>query len=291
MAKPFYSMEEVCERLGKSEAEVSAMVRDGTLREFRDAGKVFFKAEDIDKLVPGGGESGSDTGEVVLEAADDDELPTLADSTGGTSMIGLEPLEDEPKPPSKEDTAVTTSGIGVFSEDELEVDADPMAKTQITESTTDDQVQLDSGGSGSGLLDLTREADDTALGAAELLDEIWSGEEDQPPQGQAVAEAPAQEEEPVEEAPAEDVSAGEPVRPPAPPAGDPTEGVMGGLLVAALILLALAGSIAASALQQFLPGYATLLTGNFLYFALGAVGLVLIAVGLGFVVGRATGGR
>ena len=50
-----------------------------------------------------------------------------------------------------------------------------MAQTQMTKPTVDDEdLALDSVGSGSGLLDLTRESDDTSLGA-ELLDEIYPG--------------------------------------------------------------------------------------------------------------------
>src|SRR5207248_2496317 len=51
--------------------------------------------------------------------------------------------------------------------------ADPSAQTNIA-SNVPDQVSLESVGSGSGLLDLTRESDDTSLGA-ELLDEIAPG--------------------------------------------------------------------------------------------------------------------
>jgi hypothetical protein len=60
------------------------------------------------------------------------------------------------------------SGINVLSSDDSS--ADPMAQTSIS-SGISDQVGSDSVGSGSGLLDLTRESDDTSLGA-ELLDEI-----------------------------------------------------------------------------------------------------------------------
>ncbi len=62
-------------------------------------------------------------------------------------------------------------GINVFTADDSVEHADPGAQTAITPS---DQVNLDGVGSGSGLLDLTRESDDTSLGA-ELLDEIAPG--------------------------------------------------------------------------------------------------------------------
>jgi hypothetical protein len=63
-------------------------------------------------------------------------------------------------------------GINVFTADDSVEHADPGAQTAITPAA--DQVNLEGVGSGSGLLDLTRESDDTSLGA-ELLDEIAPG--------------------------------------------------------------------------------------------------------------------
>jgi hypothetical protein len=63
-------------------------------------------------------------------------------------------------------------GITVFDVDDAHR-ADPGAQTAIG-SGIQDQVNLEGVGSGSGLLDLTRESDDTSLGA-ELLDEISPG--------------------------------------------------------------------------------------------------------------------
>jgi hypothetical protein len=289
-SKPFYSLEEVCQKLGKTPDEVKALVRQGRLREFRDAGKIFFKSDDIDNLA-GGPRTGSsppseDAGEILLEpviepgkedSGIDQSLSALVDSSGGTSIIGLEPLPEEEK---KEDTVITASGIGVFDEDELEVDADPMAKTQITTGAIDDQVTLEGAGSGSGLLDLAREADDTALGA-DLLDEIYPGEEEAAP---AVEEAPTApprvEAAPAEEPPLEEVGAGEVVVPVTLPAGDPAEGMFAGLLVGALVLLALAGSVVAGAVQGYLPDYGRFLgDGSVFYFFLGG-SVLTVAIGL-----------
>ena len=80
-------------------------------------------------------------------------------SMAGGSMTGMT------------NTATGRGGINVFGEDSIE-HADPLAQTAI--SPSGDQVNLDSVGSGSGLLDLTRESDDTSRGA-ELLDEISPG--------------------------------------------------------------------------------------------------------------------
>ncbi len=304
MAKAFYSMEEVCELLGKTEDEIKALVREGTLREFRDAGKIFFRAEQIHKL-SGTEPASEDSGEIMLEsvseeapATDEAELPTLADSEG-TSVLGLEPLDETPAsaPPAAEpkgedkSTVISASGIGVFDDDELEIDADPMAETQITASPGEDVVALEGTGSGSGLLDLTHEPDDTKLGA-ELLDEIYPGEED-------VATAPvaaAEPEEELEEAEEEEEAveeaapaAAEEVAAPAAyiVAGDPSEGMFSGLLVGAILLLALAGSVVAASLQGFFPDYAEFLTNQFWIFLGGAAGLVIISLLLGWVIGKA----
>jgi hypothetical protein len=286
MAKAFYSMDEVCGLLGRSADEVRAMVRDGSLREFRDAGKIFFKAEDIERLTGGEGAKG-DTDEIALEPAEE-ELPSLGDSGEGTSIIGLEPVTDEEQKEDKEGTVITASGIGVFDEDELEIDADPMADTQITAPTIGDQVSLEGTGSGSGLLDLTREADDTSLGA-ELLDEIYPGEEESIETPAAVAravepeEGPEEEPEPVLEA----VETGEVLAATYAVAADPAEGMFAGLLVGALILLTLAGSVVAGALQGYVPGYAEELSNRFWFFLGGAVLVPILSLLVGWVIGRA----
>lgn len=302
MAKPFYSMEEVCEKLGKSQDEIKELVRDGTLREFRDAGKIFFKAEDVDKL-SGEGASG-DSGEVLLEpadeggdadlAADSGDMPSLVSSSGGTSIIGLEPLEDEAasdgggeEEQEKEDTVITASGIGVFDDDELEIDADPMAKTQITESAIDDQVSLESSGSGSGLLDLTRESDDTSLGA-ELLDEIYPGEEEAveaEPATEPEAEAEAEAEEEEQELAA--VDTGETLAPVIVATGDPSEGLFSGFLVATLILIAISSAVIGGVIQGYLPDYTHMLTDNFWILLGGSTGVLVLSIVVGWFLGKA----
>ncbi len=91
------------------------------------------------------------------------------DSSGSSLALDTAPDGDEEDP--KEAT-----GISVFDAGEVEP-ADPLAQTQVTRSDIDDEeLALESVGSGSGLLDLTRESDDTSLGA-ELLDEIYPGGE------------------------------------------------------------------------------------------------------------------
>jgi hypothetical protein len=300
--KPFYSLEEASAKLGKTTEQVKGLVRDGTLREFRDAGKVFFKAEDIKRLAGPKG-TAADSGEILLEPAGEgvpaDGLPDVGeDTSGGTSIIGLEPLPEEETEEKKQGTAVAAKGIGVFDDDELDSDSDPMAKTQITTGATDDQVSLEGAGSGSGLLDLAREADDTALGA-DLLDEIYPGEEAAPApaekprvkEASGVEPAPeGAEVEPTAEPVLEEAAAeGEVLLPAGVSAGDPTEGMFSGLLVGAMLLMALACSIVGSVVQGYLPDYGRFLGegSTFFFFLGGAVLLAAITLLAGWFLGKA----
>ncbi len=282
MAKPFYSIDEVCNLLKRDAEGVKELVREGKLREFRDAGKVFFKAEDVEKL------TGGSAGDIGLESVE--ELPSLLDIKEGTSVIGLAPVEDEPdRKDKKSGTVLSSAGIGVFDEDELEIEADPMADTQITSAAAPPAAKNKSEGtgSGSGLLDLTRESDDTSLGA-ELLDEIYPGEEEAP--AAPSRSAPAAVEEVAEEPAGEEAEAAapvyEPVLGPVIVSGDPSEGLFSGLLVGAAILLAVAASVVAGLLQGFVPDYAKVFSNNFWFFVGGSVALMGLTLMIGWLVGR-----
>lgn len=155
MAKMFYTLDEAAERLGKTNDEVKQMAESGQVQEFRDRDKLMFKKEQID-LLAGGGE---DDDIEPIGLADSGERDALVDKE--ESVLGLVD--------SREST-----GISIFDSDDLET-ADPSEVTQVTESLNPTEFTVDPGGSGSGLLDLTREADDTSLGA--VLDDIYAGDE------------------------------------------------------------------------------------------------------------------
>lgn len=300
MAKPFYSMEEVCKLLGKTQTQIRELVQAGALREFRDAGKVFFKAEDVEQLRGGPRPvepAPSDSGEIILEPvpepaaeAGDEALPSLAAAAGGTSIIGLEPLPEEEKAAAgtkKSDTAGPAGRVGVFDEDELEIDTDPMAKTQITAPAGGDQMTLESAGSGSGLLDLTRESDDTSLGA-ELLDEIYPGEEEAAPPRPATRAAPTpRAAEPEPEPVLAAAETGPAVAPVLVQVGDPHEGWCAGLLVGAVIMLAVAAAAVGGTLQGYLPDFARWLANRFWIFLAGSLLVVLVSALVGWFVNRA----
>lgn len=240
MAKMFYTLDEVCTRLGKSQGDVEAMVTAGEIQEFRDGEALVFKVEQID-LLASSDDSGSeieldlsssafdmgDSGGIDMSASGSAELDLgEVDNMSGDSPAGDDagldaptPLPDK-APASVEDSAAGGDGLGMnldgsslssfdlggtgsaggmdFTEpgslvDEMDLSAELAApatdesgdisgldlgeagETRIGEGI--DDLTLESVGSGSGLLDLTRESDDTSLGA-ELLEEVYSSDDD-----------------------------------------------------------------------------------------------------------------
>ncbi len=167
MAKMFYSLEEAAAKLGKTQDEVQQMAAKGQLQEFKDRDRLMFKREQVDMLASGDDDSislsDSVAGGTGLGLALDDSSPN-ARSGSGSGAIEL----DEPK---------DRSGISIFDTESLE-EGDPSAVTRISQTRGGmEPLTMESVGSGSGLLDLTREADDTSLGA-DLLEDVYKGGDD-----------------------------------------------------------------------------------------------------------------
>ncbi len=157
MAKMFYTLEETAGKLGVSEQEVKDMAASGRLQQFRDRDKLMFKRDQVDGLSGASAAGASGTSIPLADSGDTDAI----DLKGETDIAGGSSIRD-------------ATGVSVFDAGEIEP-ADPQAQTQVTSPIMDDEeLALESVGSGSGLLDLTRESDDTSLGA-ELLDEIYPG--------------------------------------------------------------------------------------------------------------------
>ena len=201
MAENFYTMKEVMEKLQKTEQEVQDLVKQGQLRQYMDAGKPMYKKEDIDTLteeivgldISGIGFNPEDsepameleeTSEIQLEpdesgpllSADDAEPTEDLKSEGG---FGLSQIGDL----SMADTNVGTVGINILSgtDDVFRLTEDTKAETQSADAAEIEEIEnldadsnLESFGSGSGLLDLSLQADDTSLGA--VLDDILPGD-------------------------------------------------------------------------------------------------------------------
>lgn len=211
MAKMFYTLDEAQAALGKNEEEIKQYAREGRLREFRDGPRLMFKADQVEALKNelglggggggvsdmgpsdsggpigmldtrggsatgislvdtdlGGGRSGSGAG---MQLKDD---TALAGDLGLSGSVGNVPSPGRPGSSSSGSLTGSRGGSGINVLGDSFAPADPMAQTAISSGSMQDQISLEGTGSGSGLLDLTRESDDTSLGA-ELLDEIAPG--------------------------------------------------------------------------------------------------------------------
>lgn len=197
----YYDMQEVTSKLRKSEEEIRKLVKQGRLQQYMDSGKAVFKVEDVDALAEE--IVGLDISSVGLES---DGIDLDIDLEGSLEMQ-LEPdepespkagpddleLDLEPDMPGQKkseggfglsqmgdltsaDTNVGTVGINILSGtgDAYKLTEDTKAETQAADIDDMDSLDADSNlesfGSGSGLLDLSLQADDTSLGA--VLDDI-----------------------------------------------------------------------------------------------------------------------
>lgn len=280
MAKMFYTIEEAGAKLGKSEAEVKQMVESGQLSEFRDRDRLMFKAEQVDLLAESGGSSygvagGSSAGgsgaskggssmSDILKLADSGEMDVAPANAASASAVPV--VDSNPK---------EQTGISIF-EAEMTEEADPSAVTRVTPSMA--------GGSalgGSGLLDATREAGDSALGVNAINDAYGTGA------GLAGAAAAA----PAGEQMFEGASSAEAVTP-APllaAMSEPYDGAGSGLIGGAALGMIAALAVGLVAVLLAMSGGGSLLDtlgSNMMAIAGGALGVTLIAAVLGWVIGR-----
>ena len=169
------------------------LVREGRLREFRDGANLLFKVDEVEALM-------SDTIAMGLEdssiaSKQQEEQP---EESAAEASIG-EPEESAPKEEAEEeislaaesgeqtavpmeltgaDTAITDEGTSVLGEidstaEEVKAESKAAPEESAVEKIEED-VNLDTFGTGSGLLDLSLQADDTSLGS--ILDEIYTQE-------------------------------------------------------------------------------------------------------------------
>jgi len=313
MAKMFYSAEEAANCLGCTEAEITGFVREGKLREFRDAGKVNYKVGDVDKLAAstpavaaadasgGSAASASASGEIVLEPADDsgielapfdDDVVSLEGTDAGMTASGATAGGTSAES-AKEDTVVASVGVNVFDDDDLDEQVDPLAQTAISDLAG---LGADAMGSGSGILDLTRESDDTSLGK-ELLDEIYTPEGDEAKAGSSemgdetragldaeVVPDAADYEAETQEAPAGTAKAT--VRQVTEYGPDPVSSGLTALMFVGIVVMWFACLAAAAMVRGITPGLLKAIYANLGLYAGGALGVGLIAAGATYFISR-----
>lgn len=224
----------------------------------------------------------------------EDEEISLAPETG-TSLAGSD-LTDA-------DTALTGQGISVLGEtdQDYQVTDDTMAETTSSMGTTgtapeasleevEEDVNLDSFGSGSGLLDLSLQADDTSLGG--ILDEIYTsegGEEQAPAEASSAAQMAAEAEQMI---PEEELVGPQPA-PEMPavasayiePEPDVQSNTFGMLLFLPLLVLLYTTIVAVAAQKGVMPSILASIQSIIWYIVIGATVVTGVVVSAAFVLG------
>ncbi|MHC4221897.1 MAG: MerR family transcriptional regulator, partial [Planctomycetota bacterium] len=145
MAGMFYSIEEVAQKLNKTEDQVSELVQSGRLREFRDGSNVLFKINEVEALL-------ADTSVMASQEPAAEAKAKAEDAADDDFLSIAEPADDE-------------EDISLAAEPELE----------------DDSLELDDG---SGLMELEDDLDSTgsddgadSFGLEDDLDSLESGDD------------------------------------------------------------------------------------------------------------------
>jgi excisionase family DNA binding protein len=205
------------------------------------------------------------------------------------------------------DTALTSQGISVLGETDRDyaVTDDTMAETTVAPGTTgttpeaaleeiEEDVNLDSFGSGSGLLDLSLQADDTSLGG--ILDEIYTpeGAEEQQPAPAASSEQMAAEAEqmlPEEELSVPQAAVAVPIIAPAFVEAEPDvqSKTLGTLLFLPLLVLVYTAVVAVAGLKGVMPSILSAIQGAIWYVLIGAFVATGAVVGAAFLLSRNVG--
>jgi len=275
MAKMFYTAEEVAEKLGKTVDDVMEMAKKGQIQEFRDRDKVMFKVDQIDLLA--GDDATGDESEPSIPLALDDSGESFAPPTPP------DPGEETSEPMDLSGTGMTVVDAGASG-----------SAIGLDDSGSGAPIDFDepSGSETSQLLDLTRESEETSLGA-ELLEEVYSSEDEN-------VELPAASSglfEPVEGesgGPAI-VSGGGSSEPFSPMVASGAveqlepgwSGLSAGLLLGGLLGVIAAGVVVVTAAAGGASGLAGTFTGNLWAWVGGLVGAVLVCGVAGFFIGRA----
>ncbi len=232
--------------------------------------------------------------ELMLEPMSQDDSGIKLGTGTDIDAISLDDTnEQDSQEDEKEGTVVTSIGVSVFDDDEVEQEADPLAQTVVSDS--DGALGIDGVGSGSGLLDLTRESDDTSLGA-QLLEEIYPGDENSADSDEGtragVEEVTAEAADdssgltPTEASQATPRATSVVTRTHVEFAPDPITTGLTGMLFVAVLIMCVGGLAVAAASQEVWPAILDKLNSQPLLLGGGSLAAAAIAMGVGFVLGK-----
>jgi hypothetical protein len=279
--KSFYTLEEAAKRMGKSTEQVNEIANTGKLTRVSHEGQTKFRVEQVEILVSSANNPHSD--EIRLSGDSHSGVIGLADSTSGSAPAVGGPGRKSPSP--MEDSVL---GLADSTPRGAKLAHDSSEQTGISALSGRGrggdaiEIGLETVGSGSGLLDLTRESEETALGA-ELIDQVYSSEGDANPGASGLFESVSRD--PTLGASAPSGAAGMIM---AEPYDGAWSGVGAGVLVAAFAGIVVAGLIAVSVILGGGSAVASSFSGNIMAWAGSLAGITAIFGLVGFFIGRAS---
>jgi len=306
MAGMFYSLQEVAAKLNKTEEEVKEIIRQGRLREFRDGPNLLFKVDEVEALMSDTGIAASRKASAKAKQVTEEDEISLAPEPG-------EGPAEESESSGADTTATAGKGIDVLGEadgdykladdtlgetkvvpDKGSLGEDTLSETKAAAGEAsleeiEEDVNLDTFGSGSGLLDLSLQADDTSLGG--ILDEIYTPEGEEKKEVEEGAEASAVEvaAEAEQLMPDEGLAEPEPgpeapamVQAYAEPAPDVISNAFGIMLFLPLLAIVYTAIVAVAGFNNMMPAILTAIQRLIWYIVIGAVLAAGLIVGVAF---------
>ena len=287
--KSFYTLEETAKRLGWDVAKVNLTADSGKLTRVQHEGQAKFRVEEVEILAMKGDSGGSGAGFGLLDdsaagagtigLADSGPGMSSPSSKGGSSSKPSSLLDDSVLGLADSTPKGTKSmGGGIDLNDQTGISA------LSGRGKGDDGVEigLETVGSGSGLLDLTRESEETALGA-ELIEQVYSGEGESAPGRSGLFDAVASD---------PTIGSSAPIGSTGMVAAEAYDGAWSGVgtgvLVAAFAGIVVSGLIAVSAAMGAGSAVANAFSGNILAWAGSLAGITAVFGLVGFFVGKAS---
>jgi len=275
-SKSFYTLDEAAKRLGKTASEINAMADKGLLQRVNHEGQIKFRVEQVEVLA---------SDDDAIDLNDDIGPIGLADS-GSAAPIPAAPAPKKGGIAPPDDDSVlglagTGSGAGMGGLGDSGERTGVSALSGRGKGGDNVEIGLETVGSGSGLLDLTRDSDETALGA-ELMDQVYSNDAGGSQAGQSGIFAAAAMETPDAAAP---IATGMMV---AEAYDGAWSGAGLGMMIAAVAALVVAALIIVTAGLGSGSAVANNFTGNLIAWAGSLAGIVAVFGLLGFFIGRAT---
>ncbi len=310
MAEKIYTLEQAAAKLGKKPDEFREFAKQNNISELRKGSNILYNAKDVDALEASGsddtvlsiedsviglGDESSLLGIPTLDEKDDDEefeidadMSSMVELTEADTRAGLTGVDDE----NAEDSILSLADSVTEEEPEAKINADE---------------DIDSGGadgSGSGLLDLSLQADDSQFGA--VLDDILPGGDNEgggfddfsdhiPSSGDDfAAKVKAEKEEESEE---EDTYAPEPAVAAAPglsgvstaapgavvyqqvAADDPASGTFGVMMLLPVLAIVLAMIVVTAGFKSVTPSILSPIE-DYLLYVIGGLALLALVIGI-----------